>query len=177
MIFILLILAMSPILISGWIFAKKRKKSKEDHKKDSCLSFYLYDWGDFMDDHIVLSALNVISFGITFVCICFLGCIATNVIEGMAIEEKIQVVQEQNSEIESKVKIAVENYQGYEKGTFESLKPEDIIIAATMYPELQSNQIVQEQVKIYQDNNNKLVSLREERANLRAYRFMLYFGN
>lgn len=70
----------------------------------------------------------------------------------------------------------VNNYFEYEQTTYKNLTPKDAITVATLYPELSSNVLVQEQIKIYKDNINKITSLKEKQIDLKPKKWWLYFG-
>ena len=166
MIFILLLITIIPFIIDGIVIHNDKKNNE-----------YGVDFDDFFCDHIclfILSTFSGIAFGGVLLALFF---VSNQVVEGGLVDEKIAVVQEQNTEIENKVKIVVENYLVHESSTYESLKPDDAMVAATMYPALQSNQVVQEQLRVYEENNKKIVSLREEKINAKVARWWLYFGN
>lgn len=165
MIIVLTLLCFIPIIISGLIW---RKCKKEDE---------YYDFEDFAFDHILIIFIDIFALiGVAF-CILAISFLSDAVVKGFLVDEKIEIVQSQNAEIEEKVKVVVENYLGYESSTYKDLKPEEVMMAASMYPALQSNQIVQEQIKVYEENNKKIVSLKEEKVNAKADRWWLYFGN
>ena len=100
-----------------------------------------------------------------------------NVQRAGLIDEKLELAQTQNAEIETKVKVAVEDYIGHESETYKSLKPEEVMAAATVYPELQSNQLVQNELNLYEENNKKIAELKEQKINAKIARWWLYFGN
>ena len=52
----------------------------------------------------------------------------------------------------------------------------DIIVLTQLYPELKSNEMVNKQIDIYQENNNKIKDLKEERINNEIAKWWLYFG-
>lgn len=86
------------------------------------------------------------------------------------IDEKIKIYTEQNKEIESKVAVVVDNYLNHEKDTYTNLKNESKITLATMYPDLKSNTLVQEQIKLYNENNKKLTKCKLQKTKATFYR-------
>lgn len=172
MIIFLILFVLIPLIVSAIVWKTETQKSKARNDGRN-----YYDSGDFITDHFLLFFLNIFSiFGIV-IAGGFLFWICDGVVAGNLVDEKIEVTQNQNAEIEEKVKLVVEKYIQHESSTYKDLKPEEIIIAATVYPELQSNQIVQEQIKLYEANNQKIVSLKEEKINAKVKRWWLYFGN
>lgn len=75
-------------------------------------------------------------------------------------DQKIKLYKEQNKDIEEKVSLVVDKYLQHEKETYKDLKPESKITLASMYPELSSNQLVQQQIALYNKNNEKLTKCR-----------------
>lgn len=165
MIILITIICLIPIIITLLIGRNERKKDK------------YYDFEDLIFNHIFLLFFDIVTIIAVAICSFAIIYFADEVVAGNVIDEKIQVAQTQNAEIEEKVKTVVEKYLNYESGTYKELKPEEIIVAAAIYPELQSNQIVQEQIKVYEENNKKIVSLKEEKINVKIARWWLYFGN
>lgn len=90
--------------------------------------------------------------------------------------------EEENNNIQNSVSQIVESYKNYEQNTYsESLKSidtnnTDIIVLTQLYPELKSNEMVNKQIDIYQENNNKIKDLKEERINNEIAKWWLYFG-
>lgn len=90
--------------------------------------------------------------------------------------------EEENNNIQNSVSQIVESYKNYEQNTYsESLKSidtnnTDIIVLTQLYPELKSNEMVNKQIDIYQENNNKIKCLKEEKINNEIAKWWLYFG-
>ena len=90
--------------------------------------------------------------------------------------------EEENNNIQNSISQIVEIYKNYEQNTYsESLKNidtnnTDIIVLTQLYPELKSNEMVNKQIDIYQENNNKIKDLKEERINNEIAKWWLYFG-
>ena len=90
--------------------------------------------------------------------------------------------EEENNNIQNSVSQIVESYKNYEQNTYsESLKSidtnnKDIIVLTQLYPELKSNEMVNKQIDIYQENNNKIKGLKEEKINNEIAKWWLYFG-
>lgn len=97
-------------------------------------------------------------------------------------DKKIEMYEEENNNIQNSVSQIVESYKNYEQNTYsESLKSidtnnTDIIVLTQLYPELKSNDMVNKQIDIYQENNNKIKDLKEERINNEIAKWWLYFG-
>lgn len=99
-----------------------------------------------------------------------------SVSNGSTIDSRIELYQSQNTEIESKVQATVASYLAHEKQTYKDLKPDNAIAVVSAYPELHSNELVKKQIEVYEDNNKKILGLKEEKLNQSVYRWWLYFG-
>ena len=99
-----------------------------------------------------------------------------SVSNGSTIDSRIELYQSQNAEIESKIQATVASYLAHEKQTYKDLKPDNAIAVVSAYPELHSNELVKKQIEVYEDNNKKILGLKEEKLNQSVYRWWLYFG-
>ena len=97
-------------------------------------------------------------------------------INGRTFDDKIAMYEQENEAIEQSVDVLVKDYYKHESDTYSSLKPENAVLFASAYPELQSNELATKQLEIYVDNNNKIKELKEDQINLSRNRFWLYFG-
>lgn len=89
------------------------------------------------------------------------------------IDARIELYTNENAEIENTIAVIASEYQEFEKETYEALlkNPEIILVV----PELNSNTIVQEQIKIYKENRAKIIALQEEKLNRNILRWWLFF--
>ena len=92
------------------------------------------------------------------------------------IDSKIELYQSQNAEIESKIQATVASYLAHERQTYKDLTPVNAIAVVSAYPELHSNELVKKQIEVYEDNNKKILGLKEEKLNQSIYKWWLYFG-
>lgn len=98
---------------------------------------------------------------------------------GYTIDQKIEMYEEENSAIEARVDSIVEAYKIYESETYKKYKIEDTHDAMTLvslFPELRSDTLVQEEIELYIANNGKIKELKEEKIDISAARWRLYFG-
>ena len=102
--------------------------------------------------------------------------LGVNVSELSVIDSKITMYQEENTKIEQQVANVVTQYQEYETKTFTAVAPEDSMTLVSLYPELKSDKLVQEQIKVYINNNNKIKELKEKQINGKVHKWWLYFG-
>lgn len=104
-------------------------------------------------------------------------CLAPKVATESVIDSKIAMYQEENAYIEQDIDKIVKEYLEHEHDTFSDLKTEESSITlVTLFPELKSDTLVQQQLEIYVANNAKIKSLKEEKINLAKIRWILYFG-
>ena len=117
-------------------------------------------------------------FGIIIVAIALLG-IFINIgclVRGRTLDDKIAMYEQENTAIEQSIDVLVKDYYKHESDTYSSLKPENAVLFASAYPELQSNNLAMKQLEIYVENNDKIKELKEDQINLSRNRFWLYFG-
>lgn len=127
---------------------------------------------------IWLDEYDFSGFGIIIVAIALLG-IFINIgclVRGRTIDDKIAMYEQENTAIEQSVDVLVKDYYKHESDTYSSLKPENAVLFASAYPELQSNNLAMKQLEIYVENNDKIKELKEDQINLSRNRFWLYFG-
>lgn len=118
-------------------------------------------------------AFGIIAFAMV-VTICYL---TPKVATASTIDDKIAMYQEENTIIEQDIDRIVEEYLSHEKDTFTDLKTEESSITlVTLFPELKSDTLVQQQLEIYVANNTKIKRLREERIDIAKLKWLLYFG-
>lgn len=126
-----------------------------------------------IDEYDIIASFFIVCFVVLFVIAIFL-CIA--VINGRIIDEKISIYQEENTKIEKQIDTLVSNYMNYESNTYEKFKSESSITLVSMYPELKSDKLVEEQISVYEENNKKIIELKEDKINLKVKKWWLYFG-
>lgn len=116
--------------------------------------------------------------GGVFVIACFImaGVQMNNIIQLRVVDNQIAMYQEENENIETQIGDMVKQYQEYETEIFTDVKPESSITLVSLYPELKSDALVQEQIKIHTANNQKIKELKEKKINGSVYRWWLYFG-
>jgi hypothetical protein len=125
------------------------------------------------DCAVYVSAASILGLIIIFMLfVCLLGVVSS----GSMIDSKIELYQSQNTNIESKIQATVASYLAHEKQTYKGLKPDNAITVALVYPELHSNELVKKQIEVYEDNNKKIMGLKEEKLNQTIYKWWLYFG-
>ena len=118
---------------------------------------------------------SISSTGIIIFLITFIGLLV-GVLNGQTIDSKIELYQSQNIDIESKIQATVASYLAHERQTYKDLKPDNAIAVVSTYPELHSNELIKKQIEVYEDNNKKIMGLKEEKLNQPIYKWWLYFG-
>lgn len=94
------------------------------------------------------------------------------------IDKKLNMYQEENQSIESKVKETIKLYMNYEQETYKNLvETADITTLLIKYPELNSNELVKHEIEIYKNNNDKIKELKEKQIDRSSDNWWLYFGN
>jgi hypothetical protein len=88
-------------------------------------------------------------------------------------DQRIQLYAEQNKDIENKVGLVVDKYLQHEKDTYGTLKPKTKITLASIYPELQSNKLVQQQIQLYNENNKKITNCKLQKIESQFYRKLI----
>jgi hypothetical protein len=115
------------------------------------------------EDDIV--SFFLVCFCVLFVIAIFLGFSVSN---GRVMDEKITMYQEENNKIEKQLDTLVSNYMNYESNTYEKFKSESSVTLVSMYPELKSDKLVEEQISVYEENNKKIRELKEDKINLKV---------
>lgn len=105
-----------------------------------------------------------------------LACLIGSIVNGRVIDNKIELIKNQNKEIETKVEITVKTYMNFEKETLTDLKADSYIQLINLYPDLKTNELIQNQIKLYEENNKKITELKEEKINISNYKWWVYFG-
>ena len=104
-------------------------------------------------------------------------CLLISVSNASVLDEKIAMYEEENARIEGQIAAVVTQYQEYESDIFtEVAVDESAITLVTLYPELKSDTLVQSQIDIYVQNNEKIKELREAEISASVKKWWLYFG-
>lgn len=106
----------------------------------------------------------------------FIIIAAFNVKQLSVIDDRIEMYQEENAQIEQQIADVVEQYQKYETDIFMEVAPESAVSMVALYPELKSDSLVQAQIEVYVANNNMIKDLKDQQIKGDVYRWWLYFG-
>lgn len=160
----MLILILGVVLVFFITFLILRVKYPNEGNYDFCVH-------DFFNVMSVIFGLSVVGL---IVAIC---CLSTTVATESTIDNKIEMYQEENANIEGDIDKIVKEYLEHEHNTFYDLKTEESSITlVTLFPELKSDNLVQQQIEIYVENNTKIKRLREEKIDITKIKWILYFG-
>ena len=128
-------------------------------------------------------ALTLIVIGVIVALVGAVGTLTCGILltDNMYVDEKIDMYEEENKRIEEEVANTVNAYLEHEAEvmdkTSEKIEPGDSMSVVLAYPELNSSKLIAEQIKIYYENNNKIKQLKEDKINIKVYKWWLYFGN
>lgn len=98
------------------------------------------------------------------------------VASGFSIEEKIQIYEEQNAQIEQSIDAAVKAYCEHEQITYTQMSDGAIALVAAAYPELASSELVKTQMEVWTSNSYELKKLKSDLVDFHRAQYFLYFG-
>lgn len=128
------------------------------------------------DGAVCLAILNFFIYcafiGCFITIMCFIPKIATENIY----DTRIEIVQESNLQLEEQICSAVEKYLEHEENVYEKLDITTAIGLFSAYPNLKSNELVQQLIDTYKANFEEIKGLKLEKTNLAIYKFLVYFG-
>ena len=133
-----------------------------------CIKDEYEDWIAF------ISGLGAIIMGI--ICLVMIGFIVYFMGNGIIASDKIKMYQEENNQIQESIDTIVLKYMDYESNTYEKFKSESPVTYVSLYPQLQSDELVKEQIDVYIANNNKIKELKEQEIDMKIGKWLLYFG-
>lgn len=99
-------------------------------------------------------------------------CVAS----GFSIEEKIEIYEEQNAQIEQSIDVAVKAYCEHEQITYVQMSDGAVALVAAAYPELASSELVKTQMEVWMSNSNELKELKSDLVGFHRAQYFLYFG-
>lgn len=160
----MLILILGLVLVAFIVFLVLRVKYPSKHKYECGVHefFTAMSW-----------AFGFAVLGLIIAICCLLTIVATE----STIDSKIEMYQEENANIEQDIDRIVKEYLEHEHDTFADLKTEESSITlVTLFPELKSDTLVQQQLEIYVANNDNIKKLRKEKIDIVKIKWILYFG-
>lgn len=168
---ILLIAAIGIIfLIIGIIFSIFSDLSRINLDTDRKKFFY---WVYRKDVDNILIALGTFIIVVALIVGMIIGGLYS---ASFVIDEKITLYEVENEKIELIVEKSIENYKNYESNFYMDFSTEDLITTIFNYPELKSDELLQQQIELYIDNNNQIKNLQKEKLDCKVLAWWLYFG-
>ena len=98
------------------------------------------------------------------------------IVNGRVLDQKIELIEQKNQEIEGKIEVAVKTYMEYEGETFTNLKSDSYIQLVNLYPELKADELIKSEIELYNSNIKEINDLKMERINISNYKWWAYFG-
>lgn len=98
------------------------------------------------------------------------------VASGFGIQEKIQIYEEQNTQIEQSIDAAVKAYCDHEQITYVQMSDGAVALVAAAYPELASSELVKTQMEVWTFNSSELKDLKSDLVDFHRAQYFLYFG-
>lgn len=95
---------------------------------------------------------------------------------GFGIEEKIQIYEEQNTQIEQSIDAAVKAYCEHEQITYVQMSDGAVALVAAAYPELASSELVKTQMEVWTSNSSEPKDLKSDLVDFHRAQYFLYFG-
>lgn len=166
------------VLSIAWYIAYKYDYKKLESTWESEKDFApRNDWDIEIQTKIAI-VLSII-LGIMFVLHLMVACIVwvPNMVECKTIEYKIEMYEQENTEIESDIEKIVEQYYKHENATFDMSEINSATTLVQMYPELKSDKLAMKQIDIYKENNDAIKSLKISQINCQKAKWWLYFGS
>ena len=118
----------------------------------------------------VLGAVSAVIFGIWTIWNIFI------VASGFGIQEKIQIYEDQNTQIEQSIDAAVKAYCEHEQITYVQMSDGAVALVAAAYPELASSELVKTQMEVWTSNSHELKDLKSKLVDFHRAQYFLYFG-
>lgn len=136
--------------------------------------------GDHLDEDSLVFKFcvgsSIVSIGIGIICAFMIVVSIGKVIGSSAIDEQINLYEDANVQIEEHINNAVDEYKAYENDTLERFDGSNGTEIISMYPELKANELIQEQMDIYYQNQTTILELKSEKIKLKPWKWWLYFG-
>ena len=98
--------------------------------------------------------------------------------QGTVIDNKIEMYEQENENIENEIDALVSNYIQHEDNVIDkvALNQGDGIKLVTLYPTLTSDELVSKQIDVYMANNQAIKDLKIQKEDCRIAQWWLYFG-
>ncbi len=96
-----------------------------------------------------------------------------------AIKEKLSMYEQENAHIENDIAEMIDQYKAYEGDVIDGVSAknnESSLALVNLYPDLKTSELVNQQINIHTENNQKIKDLKESLINLKVAKWWLYFG-
>ena len=130
-------------------------------------------WGGFRDDVGIIVLGFIVGFP-TLAVLLIAGGVYNY--DSSTINNKLAVLEEQNTTVLTQVEPIIQQALNYESSTYKDLKLDvnKLIIFAQMYPNLKANDFLRMQIDIILCNQQEIKKLKLDQASLNAYHFWLW---
>ena len=99
-----------------------------------------------------------------------------NLVNCKVIEQKIEILTENNNQIEEKLYITLQAYCEHENKTLIDISPDNPEVILLIYPELKADKLFESYILILKSNNTEIRNLKIKKVNESIYKWWLYFG-
>jgi hypothetical protein len=117
-------------------------------------------------------------FGFIGIVICTVAAIflIANLVRCKTIEQKIEVLTENNTQLEEKIYTTLQTYCEYEGKTLVDISPDNPEVILLIYPELKANVLFESYILTLKSNNETIKNLKVQKIDESIYKWWLYFG-
>lgn len=170
MLILILVISLLLTIIFFGLASYFNKKSYYNMKNKFTKWLYVFSEED---NNIIIGIITGVIFLASFILTIVLGVEYSSI---KIIDDKIELYQQENLEIEEEISLIVENYEEYESSTYSELK-DDISpeVVLNFFPELKANELTQHQIELYVANNEEIKHLKEEKLHLQLLGWWLFF--
>lgn len=158
---LIVFILISLILIAlGFIIAYKNRNSYDEwhYENGGAIAFWVTGF--------ITLAIEVIVYIVLIV----------NLVNCKVINQKIEVLNENNSQIEEKLYATLQTYCEHENKTFVEISPENPEVILLIYPELKADQLFESYILTLKSNNAAIRDLKIKKVNESIYKWWMYFG-
>lgn len=130
---------------------------------------------DTESDGVFQIVIVIVSGFVALLSLFFIIINTMDILSESAIKNNIAMYEEENKKIESSVSELVDKYMDYESDMFKDMENESDMILVSLYPDLKSDELVKQQIQIYNENNAVIKKLKEELNNLETTKKLVFF--
>ena len=159
---LIVFILISLILIAlGYIVAYKKRDSynRWNYDNDGTAFFWIVGF--------ITLAIEIIAYIVLII----------NIVNCKVINQKIEVLTENNNQIEEKLYITLQAYCEHENKTFVEISPANPEVILLIYPELKADQLFESYILTLKSNNAAIRDLKIKKVNESIYKWWMYFGD